>query len=76
MIVYGTWETQGHNYVSANINMLLKFKGKEIIFSQEIWEEPSKHICGGGSFIAVPEEWVEFQCQKQKEGFLGGMQAV
>ena len=56
--------------------MLLKFKGKEIIFSQEIWEEPSKHICGGDSFIAVPAEWVEFQCQKQKEGFLGGMQAV
>ena len=54
----------------------IEVQGKRDNFQPGKWEEPSKHICGGGSFIAVPAEWVEFQCQKQKEGFLGGMQAV
>ena len=56
--------------------MLLESKGKEIISSQEIWDEAGKRICGGGSFIAVPKEWVAFQCQKQKEDFPGGIQAA
>ena len=49
--------------------MVLKSKGKEIIFSQEIWEEPSKHICGGGNFIAVPEDWVEISMSEVERGF-------